>query len=677
VPAISRAGLADTLLQDFFTWGFRIIAYIFNFLGGILFTLGGMLTNLMLDLNLNVLNDSNSLVHVGWRIVRDIANLGFVLVIIVIAFATILRFEQYGVSKLLPKLIAAAIIVNFSFVIATVFINFSHVLTNFFAARALPEKTVSGLSGWDLSTSLSDAFGPQRFYIETDPLPPNPEEEVGGLTGFSTAVLTSIAGLIFTVVFTLIGALVLLAFAFMLLMRYLWLTFLVILAPLIWLFWVIPALQGQFSKWWNKFLQWVFFAPASMFFVYLALVSVKSLGSTNLAFLENSNTFAGVIKNTMIQGAQMVVLAGILIGGLIIAQKMGITGAAGAMGIASKAGGIAKGWVGRQAIKAGSLPARTKWGRGLTEGIQKTGANLTRTGTSMGRLGKFVTAPIRGVGKGLGLAGAGLSTAGIVQGENLVKQAEDGQKGLSDKQLALRIGAMGDDERVAALMRLAKNKNLEMVPEMARYISDSKTKAIFESYGKGKEYSDLLEKTAGFNTAMLTGKDEKGSPISLEEATKKFRESYSIKDYDKLQPNVLSAFDAKKNNLGLDATKHEKIRNAVRQSIFETHPGAISKVRTKMKGDDLRSFQKELDDYIETFEKSNLPEEFKNEKGEKVKLRGLTVPVKVKLDWIDKNRPDSGNWARGIYNSRKNFGSTLFGGFAPMAAEEGEAPATT
>ena len=148
---------------------FRTVTYFFNFLGGILFTLAGMLVNLMLDLNLSVLEDSNTLVHVGWQLVRDIANLGFVLVIIIIAFATILRFEQYGVTKLLPKLIAAAIIVNFSFAIAAVFINFTHVLTNFFAERALSSSTLGPL---DLSTSLSNAFGPQRFLIESEPLPP-------------------------------------------------------------------------------------------------------------------------------------------------------------------------------------------------------------------------------------------------------------------------------------------------------------------------------------------------------------------------------------------------------------------------------------------------------------------------------------------------------------------------
>jgi len=432
VPEITNAGLFDVIpsVSDLVAGLFRAITYIFNFIGVTLFTLAGLLVNLMLGLNIGVLDQSNSLVHIGWRIVRDIANLGFVLVIIVIAIATMLRFKQYHISKLLPKLIAAAIIVNFSFAIGAVFISFSNVLTNFFAARALPEKTVGGLSGWDLSTSLADAFGPQRFFIETNPLPPNPDEESGG--GFGTAVLLSIAGLVFTVIFTFLGALVLLGFAFLLLIRYLYLTFLMILAPLVWLFWVIPLLEEQFHKWWTKFLQWVFFAPASMFFVYLALVSIQELGKTQLNLIKGSNAFTGSLQNIMIQGAQMVVLGGILIGGLIIAQKMSINFASNAVNAAKEGTfGLSK-WMGRKGLRGATLPLRAA---GLPQRFQQTGARMRQTGAQrvqaggfLGRIGGRIQ---RGFGQGLAWVGTGISRAGAGGGnlwDSTVKAAVAGWK---------------------------------------------------------------------------------------------------------------------------------------------------------------------------------------------------------------------------------------------------------
>ena len=50
------------------------------------------------------------LVTQGWILVRDLCNMFFILIILVIAFATILRIESYNAKKLLPKLLIMVII---------------------------------------------------------------------------------------------------------------------------------------------------------------------------------------------------------------------------------------------------------------------------------------------------------------------------------------------------------------------------------------------------------------------------------------------------------------------------------------------------------------------------------------------------------------------------------------
>ena len=50
----------------------------------------------------------------GWAIVRDLCNMFFILILLVIAFATILRVEGYDIKKMVPKLIIMAILINFS-----------------------------------------------------------------------------------------------------------------------------------------------------------------------------------------------------------------------------------------------------------------------------------------------------------------------------------------------------------------------------------------------------------------------------------------------------------------------------------------------------------------------------------------------------------------------------------
>jgi len=64
----------------------------------------------------------------GWVIVRDLANMFFVLVLLVIAFATILRIESYNAKRLLPKLLIMAILINFSKMIFGLIIDFSQVI---------------------------------------------------------------------------------------------------------------------------------------------------------------------------------------------------------------------------------------------------------------------------------------------------------------------------------------------------------------------------------------------------------------------------------------------------------------------------------------------------------------------------------------------------------------------
>lgn len=344
---------------------FRALANIFSFLIGIAYMIASYLVQFMLTLNYDILSSNNAVVDVGWRIVRDVANLGFVIVIIAVAVATMLRLESYGAKKLLVRLITAAIIVNFSLAIAGVVIDFSHVITRFFL-----EDGLGASNAIQLMDSVGGAFNPQRFMLETpDPAPPDPSEQTGFFTTFSTAVLVGLAGLGFSIIFMLIATLVVGALALMLLIRYVALSFLLVLAPLAWLFWVIPALQGQFHKWWSKFLEWTFFAPAVSFFIYLAIAAAKALGEEPLAAIPGLD---GVLESVISQGAQMVVLSGIMIGGLIVAQNMGIAGAKGAMGLATRAQKGAQAWAGKQAARMGTRPLRGEGGRKVTEWMQKT-----------------------------------------------------------------------------------------------------------------------------------------------------------------------------------------------------------------------------------------------------------------------------------------------------------------
>src|SRR3989344_4343182 len=89
----------------------------------------------------------------GFQIMLLFANLGFVLAIIVMAFAVIFQFQSYGAKQLLARLIIAALLVNFSAVIAGAFISVSNIFTGFF---------LEPFQG-NLGKALAGALDPQKL----------------------------------------------------------------------------------------------------------------------------------------------------------------------------------------------------------------------------------------------------------------------------------------------------------------------------------------------------------------------------------------------------------------------------------------------------------------------------------------------------------------------------------
>ncbi|GAH84046.1 unnamed protein product, partial [marine sediment metagenome] len=105
-----------------------IVQFIFNLLNWLV-RAGGAFFNGMLNLGFKSHLD---IVKAGWEVTRDFSNMFFILFLVIIAFATILRFEKYGIKQLLPKIILIALLINFSLVICSVIIDFSNVAANFF-----------------------------------------------------------------------------------------------------------------------------------------------------------------------------------------------------------------------------------------------------------------------------------------------------------------------------------------------------------------------------------------------------------------------------------------------------------------------------------------------------------------------------------------------------------------
>ena len=231
---------------SFYLGTFLTAAFIFSFLSGTLLIW-------VISVSTNYINYTsldpviNPVISAGWPIVRDFANMFVVVMLIVIAMATILRIKNYEAGKLLPRLIVAAILINFSLVICGVFIDLSNVIMREF----LIGSQVNAAGNW-ISTAEIGAFLQTLNSAATD-----------APTIFAAKVMGSIF-------FYIMKGIISFLFVFLFLFRIMALWILVLLSPLAFASAIAPGTKGMiFDKWLHNFIQWCFIGVFGSLFLYL------------------------------------------------------------------------------------------------------------------------------------------------------------------------------------------------------------------------------------------------------------------------------------------------------------------------------------------------------------------------------------------------------------------------
>ncbi len=282
------------------------------------------------------------IVKIGWGITRDLANMFFILILLIIAFTTVLRIKSWAIQQLWWKVVVAALLINFSLVIAGFVIDFTQVLTQFFL------KEITGGGGFiTITTKLAASMQITNFY--------EPATGVfGGAAQFGGSGVAATVGIMLTLIGLVITVFVFGAAMIFLIVRILHLWLLLIFAPIVWMLWILPVTSSYFSQWWHKFIQWAFFAPIFVFMIYLSLSIFDTNGKLNPkafgVFPIPWNTPAPGLTQVGMPAAifQWILVIAMMFGSLIVAQKFGIEGANASNKMLTGWGNSAKGWAGRQ-----------------------------------------------------------------------------------------------------------------------------------------------------------------------------------------------------------------------------------------------------------------------------------------------------------------------------------------
>lgn len=254
----------------------------------------------------------------GWPFILGIANLGFMLALLFIAVVTILRLEGFSTRRMLVRLLIAAVLINFSLLIAGVILDVSRLsMAVIYRAMAGGDNTSGDIRL--LSTRLLRVPGlfQQIWYQKPD-------------APWYTAFLGSIplvgddikAGIVFGVqaeslVFLLMGAVLIWAYAIALLIlvigllgRYIMLIFLFIISPLAYLFYAMPMADRLARQWWTLFLKYVVYGPIVVFMLsILGILSDPSSNGTHAYIIRQFPGLFGEIAFIVLTIAMLVLTA--------------------------------------------------------------------------------------------------------------------------------------------------------------------------------------------------------------------------------------------------------------------------------------------------------------------------------------------------------------------------------
>lgn len=236
-------------------------------LGANLADAGYSSVSMFLDISPDIFNDNPELggAKQAWNFFRDIANVVFVLLFLWVIFSQIsnVGVSNYGIKKILPKLILGAILINLSFYICQLAVDLSNILG--YALKGV-------LEGASIKAESKPGIGSGIAVLVAEVL-----------AGVGAAVFAFLTVSIPMIIWTLLSiAIALLILVF----RQAAVILLIAISPIAFAAWLLPNTESLFKKW------------VSAFKGLLVVFPVVSLmyGSGKLAGAVLSNSSGGIMQ---------------------------------------------------------------------------------------------------------------------------------------------------------------------------------------------------------------------------------------------------------------------------------------------------------------------------------------------------------------------------------------------
>lgn len=473
----------------------------------------------------------------GWPFVLGVANIGFLLALLFIAATTVLRLDVGGgVKRLLPRLLFAALLINFSLLVGSIIIDATRILMAILS-RSIGANDVQNLGSTILQRSAVFAnalafqgeIGNNLAPIQPDDVFINPHAATFDLV--KTAV---VIWLLVVAFFALVAGLF---------TRYIMLILLLIFSPLAYLALAIPGASSFAKKWWTEFIKYAIYGPAALFIIIL-VTKIPTNAVENLFGVKSDITVA---VESLISVA---VTAALLIAAASVGKYMSVAGATAAIGFAGKQGK-------RLGVKTGKMAAKGAYvgsgARMVVDGVKNNVKDFqSKSGDAVGdfmrnrnSVTKFLAGPRRD-SKGNLLPGES-SVLGNVADQTFGRlsptqqqknaQTKDAKEAISG---GLATSLENDDARVSPQMLRQ--------PHVAQALSSANLLAIAEHGSKGHVEAiisnpDVLSKLSTEERVKFQNNINSNTLIQkkAEEGRQAILDTYDLKD-----PKQKSEHDRKK-----------------------------------------------------------------------------------------------------------------------------------
>ncbi len=545
-------------------------------------------------------------INLAWRAIRDVANILFVFVLLLVSINIILGSWGSGPynKSLIPKIIIAALLINFSLMFTKVVIDVSNLTAyEFYKAAANIKQRGGGqklfgvIPTTGLTTSIMNGLSLTRIIGDEGKLGAALEGGASAFTGVSAGVYALFSTLL-GIVTILVAAFVLFVMAVMLLVRFVMFIILMITSPIAFIGELLPQLKKHSEKWWKTLADQATFAPVFFVLILVVVLVINDPGfkeGVQGAILATGGGAGAALANLVSVVVQYVIVIGLLIVALVASKQT-----------ANMSGNAVAKWTGKAAFGGAAALGRNTLGR-VGERMSQSSwlGEQAKSGGFSGSLAKglllggdrlktstFDARGIKSVGGDFGEASnkGGLVGARKARTEKLEERGKkyapamaiaDQKKEIEEKKRALAtardewtsVDALSGSEKER---EAARKKRDDAVADLERAQG-----ALRELQGKGSDEREALAKAS----AQLTNAQRKEADAAMKVINERGDYIKALRQSAKLELD-----SAKRKTLEDKADNAERGLNAYRDGLggsirsYITAMGDLSKIVKQASG---------------------------------------------------------------------------------------------